>query len=78
MSMNLRAPALSRTTPRRAGFFGVGRLLRFLLHCRHTRTARRHLARLDDAALRDIGLTRDQAITEAARPVWDVPDHWRH
>jgi uncharacterized protein YjiS (DUF1127 family) len=38
---------------------------------------RRHLARLDDAQLADIGLTRAQAEKEAARPLWDAPDHWQ-
>ena len=38
---------------------------------------RRALAALDDAALADIGLTRDEARAEAARPVWDAPDNWR-
>jgi uncharacterized protein YjiS (DUF1127 family) len=33
---------------------------------------RRHLSRLDDAALADIGLTRDAAMAEATRPLWDV------
>ncbi len=37
---------------------------------------RRKLAVLDDAALRDIGLTRDEAVTEAQRPLWDVPANW--
>ena len=35
------------------------------------------LATLDDAALRDLGLTRAEARAEAARPFWDAPDHWR-
>ena len=39
---------------------------------------RRHLAALDDAALCDIGLTRTEALREARRPLWDVPQHWRH
>jgi len=38
---------------------------------------RRHLAELDDAILRDIGLTRDQALREARRPRWDAPRHWQ-
>ena len=37
---------------------------------------RRKLSRLDDAALRDMGLTRKEAREEAKRPVWDVPHHW--
>ncbi|MEO0670109.1 MAG: DUF1127 domain-containing protein [Pseudomonadota bacterium] len=39
--------------------------------------SRRALARLDAAGLEDIGLTRDRADNEAAKPVWDVPATWR-
>lgn len=38
---------------------------------------RRALARLDADALRDIGLSVEQAQTEARRPLWDAPAHWR-
>jgi uncharacterized protein YjiS (DUF1127 family) len=31
---------------------------------------RRVLSELDDSALRDIGLTRDEALAEASRPFW--------
>jgi uncharacterized protein YjiS (DUF1127 family) len=37
---------------------------------------RRALAALDDARLADLGLTREQARTEANRPLWDAPSHW--
>lgn len=37
---------------------------------------RRRLALLDAHMLDDIGLTRDEARAEAARPVWDAPSHW--
>ena len=37
---------------------------------------RRALARLDPALLADIGLTRDEALAEASRPVWDAPEYW--
>ncbi|MEQ8290571.1 MAG: hypothetical protein RIA08_00090 [Roseovarius sp.] len=37
---------------------------------------RRKLAKLDDAALRDMGLSRRDALEEARRPAWDVPHHW--
>lgn len=39
--------------------------------------SRRALARLDTRALDDIGLSVQDARLEAARPVWDVPHHWR-
>jgi len=39
---------------------------------------RRHLAQLSDDQLNDIGVTRDAAETEANRPIWDAPHHWRH
>ncbi|MEZ5713906.1 MAG: DUF1127 domain-containing protein [Paracoccaceae bacterium] len=41
------------------------------------RRQRARLAKLDDDRLADIGLTRAQAETEAARPFWDVPATWR-
>ena len=37
---------------------------------------RKRLATLDDASLRDIGLTRHEAEAEAARPIWNAPDQW--
>jgi uncharacterized protein YjiS (DUF1127 family) len=41
-----------------------------------TACQRRHLARLDDHLLRDIGLSRTEAQTESARRFWDAPGHW--
>ena len=38
---------------------------------------RNSLARLDDAQLADIGITRAQAEQESSRPCWDAPDHWQ-
>jgi len=38
---------------------------------------RRALSRLDADALRDIGISRTEAETEARRPFWDAPDTWR-
>lgn len=37
---------------------------------------RRDLARLDERALHDIGVSRYEAEIEASRPAWDVPMHW--
>ncbi|NIY78137.1 DUF1127 domain-containing protein [Celeribacter sp. HF31] len=37
---------------------------------------RRTLASLDDAILKDIGLTREEALKESQRPVWDAPRNW--
>ncbi len=37
---------------------------------------RRALERLDDAALKDLGLTRDQVDREVRRPIWDAPETW--
>jgi uncharacterized protein YjiS (DUF1127 family) len=52
-------------------------LLAFLLNARALRHQRRQLARLDASQLADIGLTADQAMAEAHRPIWDAPPHWR-
>ena len=37
---------------------------------------RRHLAQLDDHILRDIGLTREEATSEALKPFWNMPQSW--
>jgi uncharacterized protein YjiS (DUF1127 family) len=52
-------------------------LLRALQHRSGIARSRRALRRLDDHLLRDIGLTRHEAETEAARTPWDAPLHWR-
>lgn len=41
------------------------------------RRQRRNLAKLDQAALRDLGLTQSDVRAELKRPVWDVPANWR-
>ena len=42
-----------------------------LLDMLHLHRSRRALARLSDAALLDIGVTREQASAEARRPFWN-------
>lgn len=37
---------------------------------------RRRLAQLDRHMLDDIGISRQQALDESRRPLWDAPDHW--
>ena len=72
MTSIARAIARSAASPRRRrGFIAL------LWQVAGLRRQRRLLARLDDHALRDIGLTRADARNEAARPIWDVPSHWR-
>lgn len=41
------------------------------------RKQRRRLLTLDKMALKDLGLSPHDALKEAARPFWDVPDNWR-
>lgn len=35
------------------------------------------LLNLDAALLRDVGITRAEAINLAASAVWDAPNHWK-
>ncbi|MBO6521384.1 MAG: DUF1127 domain-containing protein [Rhodospirillales bacterium] len=51
--------------------------LRLVVLALRIRTERRQLARLSDAALADIGITRAQAMREASRPLTDIPAHRR-
>ncbi|SHI94121.1 Uncharacterized conserved protein YjiS, DUF1127 family [Ruegeria lacuscaerulensis ITI-1157] len=49
----------------------------WLQHVFSVARQRRALGRLDERALRDIGVTRSQAEAEAARPIWDVSEYWQ-
>ena len=53
------------------------RLLARLSAALAVRRQRAALATLPEAMLADIGLTRDEALSEAQRPLWDVPASWR-
>jgi uncharacterized protein YjiS (DUF1127 family) len=58
----------------------AGRSARYLdgfLRHRGLLRSRTALLRLDDHLLRDIGLTRTEAETEALRREWDAPASWR-
>lgn len=71
MSSHSTAATIGVAPSRRRGLFT--RLFAMLT----VRAERRRLAELDDATLRDIGLSRDEALQEALRPIWDVPPRWR-
>lgn len=67
----------SRTLPR---FVTLGFPMLNGLPLRRWLSISRHraaLARLDPHLLADIGITADMAHTEASRPFWDVPAHWK-
>ncbi|MEL6266942.1 MAG: DUF1127 domain-containing protein [Pseudomonadota bacterium] len=48
----------------------LARLATMIVVWQQRMRARRRLAEMNDHALRDIGLTRDQAWEEAAKPFW--------
>ena len=54
------------------GGFGIslGRAYATLVAWQHRYELRRHLLELDDRLLEDIGLSREQARQEAAKPFW--------
>ena len=50
----------------------IGRLVALMALGR----SRRRLEHLDEHLLRDIGLTRAEALRESRRTAWNAPDHW--
>lgn len=51
----------------------LSRLASALAHQRQ----RSRLAQLEAHMLNDIGVSRQEALREANRPIWDAPDNWR-
>ncbi len=39
---------------------------------------RHQLRNLDDRQLRDVGITRAQAMKEASKAPWDAPQNWKN
>ena len=75
-TMSRAVTAASSPSPRRSPRRSSGPLLSRLLAIHASWQQRQRLATLDDAALRDIGVSRGQAETEAARSVWNAPSQW--
>ncbi|MCU0731645.1 MAG: DUF1127 domain-containing protein [Hyphomonas sp.] len=75
--MSTRAQARFAASPLRRLVGRVVRLPARLLMLSRLAASRRDLARLDDHLMRDIGLTRAEAASEAHRPFWDAPSHWK-
>ncbi|MCZ7597921.1 MAG: DUF1127 domain-containing protein [Gammaproteobacteria bacterium] len=69
--MTARTALLHRYVARPASVIAALRLAaRAVLAWRERAVQRRELAELPEYMLRDIGLTRDQALVEAAKPFW--------
>jgi uncharacterized protein YjiS (DUF1127 family) len=60
----------TKALPLRARISPVRRLAVFLVEAAARRRDRRALAELDPHLLRDIGLTADEAKSEAGKPFW--------
>lgn len=53
------------------------RVLSRIWHAHLIWQQRQSLLTMDTSLLDDIGINRAEAIAEAARPIWDVPQTWR-
>ena len=49
--------------------------LRTIMTAIKVQRERNALMRMEDHELADIGLTREEAMREAARPIWDLPSN---
>jgi uncharacterized protein YjiS (DUF1127 family) len=70
----IRLPARSAAFPRRPGAGRLGRVLMALMELwgkwRRRARERRHLAEFSDAMLKDIGISRADAMAEFDKPFW--------
>jgi uncharacterized protein YjiS (DUF1127 family) len=64
-------PPLQHATSQQISLLGLAKL------AFAAKSQRRALLELDADALDDLGLTVEQAKSEANRPFWDVPASWR-
>lgn len=79
---HLRSPGRPVASHRRDGAHRVVRLLeevwKTVLRWHELRRQRRALLELSDEVLKDIGISRADAMREAGRPFWDTEvDSWR-
>ncbi|WP_375691890.1 DUF1127 domain-containing protein [Pseudooceanicola sp. LIPI14-2-Ac024] len=71
---------MATLTSRRAAYAASGRpgsLIGRAFALLGLHNSRRSLAQLDASLLDDIGVTREQAMRESRRKIWDVPSNWR-
>jgi len=73
MLVSLRAPAATHLSHAKKPLGLLGRIRKAVA----LRRERQSLLSMDAFLLRDIGLTREEALAEAARPIWDAPANWR-
>jgi uncharacterized protein YjiS (DUF1127 family) len=71
-------PLRPRQAARQAKAGVRGGWLRWLVVMLHAIETRRRLAEMDDRMLRDIGVSRSEALEEAARAPWDITHRPRH
>ena len=72
-----RLPALSapQSYVRRMTYQGWLRVAHYFLTCLDAARQRRQLLALDERTLKDVGISRIDALREANRYFWDLPEH---
>lgn len=82
MTTTTRTPSsgLDRAALMRLARMGAGKASRAIAHftlCLRIARERRQLRAFDERSLKDIGLSQVDALREAERGFWDIPDHRR-
>jgi uncharacterized protein YjiS (DUF1127 family) len=70
-----RRPYLTRLDGVRALGQHLVRFGRYFLTCLDVARQRRQLLTLDESALKDIGISHTDALREAGRDFWDIPEN---
>ncbi|MDA7949589.1 MAG: DUF1127 domain-containing protein [Hyphomicrobiaceae bacterium] len=73
-----RGPVPHQTRYVRTALRHLGAFICYLVACLDVARQRRQLQRLDERALKDIGISAHDVKQEADRSFWDIPEGLRH
>lgn len=74
-SLTLSLPKRFQGIPAKASTLSLKAFIRRFQNASMVAKQRQRLAQLDDNQLKDIGISRSEALAESSRGFWDIPEH---